>query len=125
MKLKGAERLERKLRALDSIRFEAVCEKNVAQIYNRGKAEGGTPVSTEATRPGGPHGELRQSLGMSGRGMKAVAGYVKSYGPHVEYGHRTTGNGYVPGQYFLRRNVDRQRPIYKADLLRQVENAGR
>lgn len=125
MKLKGYRRLERKLRALDEIRFDAVCEKSMAQIYNRGKAEGGTPVSTEATRPGGPHGELRQSLGMIGCGMKAVVGYVKSYGPHVEYGHRKVGGGYVAGQYFLKQNVSTQRPIYKSDLIRHIEIVGR
>ena len=74
-----------KLNRLSHVRFEAVIMKNMAQIYNRGKADGGTPVSTEKTRPGGPHGELRMSLGQSGD----TVGYAKDYAPHVEYGHRT------------------------------------
>ena len=53
-----------KLKRLSSVRFDAVITKNMAQIFNRGKADGGTPVSTEKTRPGGPHGELRMSPDM-------------------------------------------------------------
>ena len=36
---------------------------------------------------------------------------------HVEYGHRTKGGGFVPGQHFLKDNVDMQAPIYKEDLI--------
>ena len=32
-----------KLNRLSHVRFEAVIMKNMAQIYNRGKADGGTP----------------------------------------------------------------------------------
>jgi hypothetical protein len=38
-----------KLNRLSHVRLEAVIMKNMAQIYNRGKADGGTPVSTEKT----------------------------------------------------------------------------
>ena len=97
-----------KLKRLSSVRFDAVITKNMAQIFNRGKADGGTPVSTEKTRPGGPHGELRMSLGHSGD----TVGYTKSYAPHVEY---------VQGQRFLKRNEDTQRPIFKQDLIDQLK----
>lgn len=106
-----------KLKRLSSVRFDAVVAKNMAQIFNRGKADGGTPVSTEKTRPGGPHGELRMSLGLSGD----TVGYTKSYAPHVEYGHRTVSGGYVQGQRFLKRNVDAQRPIFQQDLIDQLK----
>ena len=95
-----------KLNRLSHVRFEAVIMKNMAQIYNRGKADGGTPVSTEKTRPGGPHGELRMSLGQSG--------------DTVEYGHRTVNGGYVEGQRFLQRNVKAQEPIFRQDLIDQL-----
>ena len=103
-----------KLKRLSSVRFDAVITKNMAQIFNRGKADGGTPVSTEKS---GPHGELRMSLGHSGD----TVGYTKSYAPHVEYGHRTVNGGYVQGQRFLKRNVDTQRPIFKQDLIDQLK----
>ena len=115
--VKGFEPLEKELKRVSQVRFDAVCKKNMTQVYNRGKADGGTPVSTEATRPGGPHGELRMSLSQVGD----TVGYSKSYAPHVEYGHRTRGgNGYVPGQRYLKKNVDAQRPIFYADLRKQL-----
>lgn len=114
--VKGFEPLEAEVRRLSQVRFDAVCIKNMTDVYNRGK-NGGTPVSTEATRPGGPHGELRMSLSQSGD----TVGYSKDYAPHVEYGHRTRGgNGYVPGQRYLKKNVDTQRPIFYADLRKQL-----
>lgn len=99
--------LGRKLQRLSHARYDAVIAKNMTQIYNRGKSDGGTPVAS---------GELRLSLGHTGD----TVGYVKDYAPHVEYGHRTVNGGYVPGQLYLKRNVDTQRPIYKQDLIEQI-----
>lgn len=95
------------LRRLSQLRFDAVVLKSMTQIYSRGKAPGGTPVRT---------GELRGSLAQSGD----LVGYSKSYAPHVEYGHRTVSGGYVPGQRYLKANVDAQRPIFQEDLRRQL-----
>lgn len=96
-----------KLNRLSHVRFDAVVIKNMTQIYNRGKANGGTPVDT---------GELRMSLGQSGD----TVGYAKDYAPHVEYGHRTVNGGYVEGQRFLQRNVRAQEPIFRQDLIDQL-----
>ena len=96
-----------KLNRLSHVRFEAVVIKNMTQIFNRGKANGGTPVDT---------GELRMSLGQSGD----TVGYAKDYAPHVEYGHRTVNGGYVEGQRFLQRNVRAQEPIFRQDLIDQL-----
>ena len=96
-----------KLNRLSHVRFEAVVIKNMTQIYNRGKANGGTPVDT---------GELRMSLGQSGD----TVGYAKDYALHVEYGHRTVNGGYVDGQRFLQRNVRAQEPIFRQDLIDQL-----
>lgn len=96
-----------KLNRLSHVRFEAVVIKNMTQIYNRGKANGGTPVDT---------GELRMSLGQSGD----TVGYAKDCAPHVEYGHRTVNGGYVEGQRFLQRNVRAQEPIFRQDLIDQL-----
>lgn len=82
-------------------------------IYTRGQknyyrngavpSDGGTPYD---------EGELRISMSYTGEAV----GYTKDYGPHVEYGHRTLNGGFVPGQYFFKKNVDTQRQIYKQDL---------
>lgn len=98
--------LAKELDRLSRLRFEAVVLKNMTQIYSRGKS-GGTPVDT---------GELRISLTQTGD----TVGYTKDYAPHVEYGHRTRGGGYVQGQHFLKKNVDAQRPIFEEDLRREL-----
>lgn len=105
--LTDVDNLAGELSRMSKVRFDAVVKKNMTQIYNRGKSDGGTPVDT---------GELRLSLGQSGD----TVGYSKSYAPHVEYGHRTVNGGYVQGQLFLKRNVDAQRQIFRQDLIRQL-----
>ena len=61
MSIEGIPALEKELRRLNSVRFGAVGKKQLAQMLNRARQPGGTPVYTEKTRPGGPHGELRLS----------------------------------------------------------------
>ena len=109
-------RLAEKLQNMNEIRFNAVVKKNVTQMLNTAR-NGGTPVSTEETRPGGPHGELQKSSSTYGDEM----GYTVEYAPHVEYGHRTVNGGWVPGQRFLQANVETQRPIYYLDLLNAIK----
>lgn len=112
--LKGAEELANKLQAMNSVKFSAVCTKNLTEIFNRGKQEGGTPVDT---------GELRMSMSyMRPNGdFGGEVGYTKDYGPHVEYGHRTVDGGFVKGQQYLKKNVDTQRPIFRQDLLKAMK----
>lgn len=112
MSIEGIPALEKELRRLNSVRFDAVGKKQLAQMLNRARQPGGTPVSTEKTRPGGPHGELRLSSSVNEDEM----GYMAEYAPHDEYGHRTIDGGFVQGQHFLRDNVETQRPIYRQDL---------
>ena len=99
----GVDRLSRRLLEKSQADFEAVAKKNIRDIYTRSQRAGGTPVDTA---------ELRMSM----QYRDDETGYNKHYAPHVEYGHRLVNGGYVPGQYFLKRNVDTQRPIYKEDL---------
>ena len=105
--LRDVNNLAGELQRLSQLRFDAVILKNMTQIYNRGKAPGGTPVDT---------GELRISLGQAGD----TVGYSKDYAPHVEYGHRLVNGGYVQGQRYLKRNVDTQRPIFIEDLRKEL-----
>ncbi len=117
MSIDGIPALEKELQRLNSIRFDAVEKKQLTQMLNRARQAGGTPVSTEETRPGGPHGELR----LSSSTTEDEIGYTKEYAPHVEYGHRTIGGGFVQGQHFLQKNVDIQRPIYRQDLQNAIK----
>lgn len=107
--ISGVDKLERKLKRLNSIRFDAVVKKSATQLFNRMKSE--TPVDT---------GELRQSLIM----QKDIIGYTKDYAPHVEYGHRTLNGGWVEGQHFLKNGVEEQKPIYKQDLINAIKKEG-
>lgn len=104
IELFGIEPLEQRLKEMDSVRWAAIVQKQSAEMLNRAREPGGTPVYS---------GELRNSSRAKGNEM----GYGVSYAPHVEYGHRTRNGGYVQGQRFLENNVDTQRPIYKRDLL--------
>ncbi|MGO5010795.1 hypothetical protein ACTQ5K_02755 [Niallia sp. Sow4_A1] len=103
----GIERLEEKLIQKSRADFDAVGKKNARDIYARSQRSGGTPVDSAQLR-----------LSAQYRGDEV--GYGVHYAPHVEYGHRLINGGYVPGQYFLKRNVDTQRPIYKQDLLEKL-----
>ena len=96
IQVKGTDKLVKALSQMSQARFDAVCQVSASNIYNRGKADGGTPVDT---------GELRQSLTIGTIDHGAEVGYTKDYAPHVEYGHRTRGSGYVEGQRYLERIV--------------------
>lgn len=107
--IKGFESLEKKLKALNEYRFEAVIKKSATQLFNYMRSH--TPFDS---------GELRQSLVT----QKDVVGYTKEYAPHVEYGHRTIGGGWVEGQYFLKNGVEKQKSIYKQDLINAIKKEG-
>ncbi|WP_422122929.1 hypothetical protein DHX103_14455 [Planococcus sp. X10-3] len=92
--------------------FDRVGAKSLLELRNRAvksknPAQGGTPVDSS---------ELRMSATVNGDSM----GYIKDYAPHVEYGHRLVNGGFVPGQYFLRTNVNIQKPIFREDLITKM-----
>lgn len=107
LKIEGLEALTKRIERLNQIDKDRIERDQATMMFNSGASM--TPVSTEATRPGGPHGELRLSRQADGN----TYGYVKEYAPHVEYGHRTRGGGFVPGQYYLKAIRDKQEPIFQ------------
>lgn len=113
----GTKDLEQKLQRMNQIRFDAVVEKQAIQMVGRAMAshnpsQGGTPYDK---------GQLLESVQKSESGGSVEVGYTKEYAPHVEYGHRTRNGGWVPGQHFLQKNVEIQRPIFQQDLLEAIE----
>lgn len=112
--VEGCEKLAAALKKVSETRFHGAAKIAAQNIYNRA-VNGGTPVDT---------GELRQSAGVDVQGEdKAIMGYNKHYAPHVEFGHRTRGGGYVQGQHFLQRNVEQEQEAFKrllADELKKV-----
>lgn len=105
----GIDQLAAALKRGSQVNLDAVLTKNLTEMHNRAK-NGGTPVDT---------GELRKSAGMTLPNVEdgtGEVGYTKEYAPHVEFGHRTKNGGYVPGQYYLKDNLETQMAIFKADL---------
>lgn len=111
--------LEVKLAMMSDIQLEGIHLKQLTEMKNRAVRPGGTPVDT---------GALRTSVVAS----RDTVGYTKEYAPHVEYGHRMVKvvqvgkrkvkieYGWMPGQRFLKANVDAQRFIYYMDLLKAI-----
>lgn len=117
IKVTGMDELERKLRDMNRIRFDAVVELQANEMVDRAAAShnpslGGTPYDT---------GEMLQSVNKYAAGADSEVGYTREYAPHVEYGHRTIDGGFVEGQRFLQRNVELQQPIYHRDLLDAIK----
>lgn len=110
--LKGTQALSIALLKKNSIAWENVANKSLVEMFNRGAHPPGTPVDT---------GELRLDRKVrkasAGKSFHGEFGYNKDYSGFVEYGYRTRGGGYVPGQYYLRNNVETQKGIYRNDLL--------
>ena len=105
----GFDKAEQVLEQLSHPELDSVIMKQLTEVYNRGQIAGtGTPKDT---------GELIQSMSIepviNGEG---TVGYTKEYAPHVEYGHRTRGGGYVEGQHFLQRNAEQQEKIFEQDI---------
>lgn len=111
--LKDTEKLERKLMALSQIRWESVVQLNMEQIRDRAKVRGWTPV-----------GKTKQLIGSAYMPDNNTVAYTAEYAKFVERGHLTRNHrSYVPGQYYLRRNVDHQRPLFLKSLKHELEKA--
>ena len=92
-----------------------LCVRQAQQMEQRGKGPLGTPGATPRDT-----GDLRKS--MMSDPSDATVGYNMEYAPHVEYGHRTRNGGFVPGQYFLRANVEQQAPIFEKECREYIQS---
>lgn len=122
----GLEDLAQALQRKSETDFQKVQTKNLFEMRNRAvstssPSRGGTPVDSS---------ELRLSASVDPE--RGIFGYRKDYAPHVEYGHRQEVGSfvpaikrrlvkpYIPGQYFLRTNLNIQRPIFRDDLIKEM-----
>ena len=119
IRLEGAQPLLDQLDGLRHFKAEGIAFENATQIHerashNKNTMPGGTPEQT---------GELIKSAFLSKIPHGYYVGYGAEYAPHVEYGHRLVrviseenGEktketiGWVPGQYFFKKNDRAGRP---------------
>ena len=127
--IKGLPSLEAKVQKLSAIRWEAVANKSLDDIFIRaGRKQFSTGTAGTPIRMG----ELVKSrrkipVSKRGSGWKGSMAYIKSYALPVELGHRVVLGGvqygYVPARLYLKANVDQQKKIYKKDLLEALDRA--
>lgn len=115
IELEGIEDIVAVMERLRELDLTPVFSKQIGDMWNRSNgtnaASGGTPYDT---------GDLKKSRFKKVNAKEGVFGYNIDYAPHVEFGHRTRNGGYVPGQYFLRSNLEAQKKIYKSDVEKVV-----
>ena len=116
--LKGDKELEMALIKKSKTDYDEVAKKSLRDIFRRAKKPYTNHVGTSGGTPK-DSGELMGSIVYDNSALEV--GYVKDYAPHVEYGHRTKNGGWVPGQFYLKSNVDLQRPIYHEDLKNKLK----
>lgn len=116
IELIGVEELSLKLLEKSKTDFSRAGNDTLTELFNRASSEPYTPFDTGELRHSRRTKMINQQTNFNG-----VFGYSKDYAPHVEYGHRTRGGGYVPGQYYLQANVEVQRPLYKSRLLEELK----
>ena len=104
---KEIQRLEQDLMKHSRKDFDEVASRNARGLFTYMVRSGNTPVDKHELRPSASYSKLDM-------------GFRAEHGPHVEYGHRTRDGGYVPGQYYLQKGVNHQRPLYKDDLKRKL-----
>lgn len=102
---------DRKLDALRQMDLTALFQKTMAEMDNR----------ADELTPRGETGKLFQTRGFKVTRQDGTYFYTQQYAPHVEYGHATRGGGFVPGQFYLKRNYTKQVNVFKKDVLRVLK----
>lgn len=119
---RGIEDVQKALMRYDESQFVEVTNLSIANMHNRaskrGAGGGGTPFDS---------GDLQRSRSrdmakVNGSKFSGEFGYTIEYAPHVEFGHRTRGGGYVAGQKFLKQNADMEMPRYVATMRARIRS---
>lgn len=103
--LDGDDELLRVLKKKSSTDYNKFIRDQTALLYNEAKRN--APVYK---------GPLRNSA-KSGDGY---VGFTEEYAPHVELGHRLKNGGYVRGQHYLKRALDRRKPAFTQGLREEL-----
>lgn len=116
LELMGTEELDRALRKKSETTWANVGNDTLTEMFNRASNTPYTPRDTGELRLSRVTTMMNQSSSFTG-----IFGYNKDYAPHVEYGHRTRNGGYVPGQYYLKANVEVQKPLFRSRLIEELK----
>ena len=113
LELKGTDKLVAILKRKSDIELDHIVLDNLMEMKERGQAshdpsQGGTPYDS---------GDMLDTMMVA----EPEVGYTTDYSPHVEYGHRTNGGGYVEGQHFLAKNLELQQPIFRQALIDEIK----
>ena len=116
IKWEGLDELQGAFNKLKKLDLTPVFSKQISGMWNRSDGAdartGGTPYDT---------GDLKKSRFKKIDKDSGEFGYNAEHAPHVEFGHRTRGGGFVAGQYYLKNNFERQKKIFNEDVKRVLK----
>lgn len=123
VEVKNLGRLQVKLKKLDPLTHNAVASGvSKAALLVEGAVKLVTPVSTELTRPGGPHGQLRRSI--SGTSKKTMNGAEATVGTNVEYAmYVEMGTSRQKAQPFLSRGLKSSKSKVQKIVATEIRNS--
>ncbi|KAF0092175.1 MAG: hypothetical protein FD141_359 [Fusobacteria bacterium] len=112
----GAEKLKKVLENCvnSSNEFIAIVTDTTSDIMND---------SQKNLNPHYKTGGLSKSGSFNIKGLNGEVGYSVKYAPHVEYGHRTRGGGFVAGVKYLHNAVENNRDAHQkavSDLVKKL-----
>lgn len=126
----GDKELTQKLKKLSNLSLQYSVNRSLVDIaaragqkyINQQYAQGYTPYDPNNRSTVHLITTFHTKKATGGKRSEGSGGYSIHYAPHVEYGHRLRNGGYVPGQRFLKRNIDKQKLLlqkYASDQLRK------
>jgi HK97 gp10 family phage protein len=124
--IKGLGSLQAKLKKLDPMTRDAI-EKGVALAGQKVEKDTKniTPVSTQLTRPGGPHGDLRKSV-KAGQVRRTSNGAEVSVGTNSEYAmYVEFGTTKMAAQPYLRPSLQKNKSNAKRLIITEIVKAHR
>ena len=112
--VKGLKPMQKKmLKRIKTEDIRPVIKRNVAEMEARAITL--APVSTEKTKPGGPHGELRKSIISKTSDTEGTVVATKDYAEYVELGTR-----FMKPQPYMRPALREQEPVFIRDMKKLI-----